>query len=60
MTAKLTLEGLHVGNPVKNVAADQFDRPSSFEERRRQQIATHAFPTTSIGSFPQTAGLHSF
>ncbi len=44
------------GNPVKNVAADQFNRPSSFEERRKQQIATHAFPTTSIGSFPQTAG----
>ena len=25
-----------------------------FEQRRDSQIKTHAFPTTSIGSFPQT------
>jgi hypothetical protein len=44
------------GNPVNNVAEDQFNRPEEFEKRRSQQISFHAFPTTSIGSFPQTAG----
>ena len=28
--------------------------PQPFEQRRDSQIKTHAFPTTSIGSFPQT------
>jgi len=44
-----------VGNPVNNVPEDQFNRPEEFEKRRSQQISFHAFPTTSIGSFPQTA-----
>ena len=43
-------------NTAKDVAEDQFDRPENFETRRPKQINTHAFPTTSIGSFPQTAG----
>ncbi len=35
---------------------DMFVRPEGFEERRAKQHQTHAFPTTTIGSFPQTAG----
>ena len=46
----------HTGNTAKDVAEDQFDRPEDFETRRPKQVNTHAFPTTSIGSFPQTAG----
>lgn len=30
-------------------------RPESFEERRPKQPTFHAFPTSTIGSFPQTA-----
>ena len=41
---------------MKNVPDSQFNRPEPFEKRRGKQISTHAFPTTSIGSFPQTAG----
>lgn len=33
-----------------------FNRPEDFKTRRPKQIKTPPFPTTSIGSFPQTAG----
>ena len=45
---------------MNNVPEEQFNRPEAFEKRRSQQISFHAFPTTSIGSFPQTAGDPSF
>jgi hypothetical protein len=32
-----------------------FDRPEPYEARRAKQVVTRAFPTTTIGSFPQTA-----
>lgn len=35
------------------------DRSVGFEERRAQQIKTRAYPTTSIGSFPQTTSTFS-
>ncbi|KAG2448374.1 hypothetical protein HYH02_006956 [Chlamydomonas schloesseri] len=37
------------------IAAEWFSRPQSFEARREQQPQFHDFPTTTIGSFPQTA-----
>ncbi|KAK9846062.1 hypothetical protein WJX84_008883 [Apatococcus fuscideae] len=43
-----------VGNPVANLDKGLFSRPSTFKERRSSQIKTRAFPTTTIGSFPQT------
>lgn len=51
------MDGCCAGNPVKNVPEADFNRPEPFEQRRGKQISTDAFPTTSIGSFPQTAGL---
>lgn len=36
--------------------AEMFIRSEPYELRRDKQIQTHAFPTTTIGSFPQTAG----
>lgn len=33
-----------------------FERSEDFETRRPKQIAMPAFPTTTIGSFPQTNG----
>jgi hypothetical protein len=35
---------------------DMFARPEPYEQRRGKQIRTPAFPTTTIGSFPQTPG----
>ena len=46
-----------VANPTANVDAALFVRELPFEQRRDAQIKTVAFPTTSIGSFPQTAEL---
>lgn len=37
-----------------NVPKEMFDRPLPFDKRRDQQIPMPAFPTTTIGSFPQT------
>ena len=33
-----------------------FSRSEAFETRRPKQVAMPAFPTTTIGSFPQTNG----
>ena len=35
-----------------------FNRSEDFETRSPKQIAMPAFPTTTIGSFPQTSGAH--
>ena len=43
-----------VANPVADIEKSKFVRELPFDERRDSQIKTHAFPTTSIGSFPQT------
>lgn len=37
-----------------NIPKEMFDRPEPFEKRREAQVSTPAFPTTTIGSFPQT------
>ena len=34
-----------------------FSRSEDFETRRPKQVAMPAFPTTTIGSFPQTNGV---
>lgn len=35
-----------------------FERPEDYETRRAKQVEMPAFPTTTIGSFPQTIGAH--
>lgn len=36
------------------IPKEMFDRPEEFDKRRNAQVPTPAFPTTTIGSFPQT------
>ncbi|KAG2442603.1 hypothetical protein HXX76_002688 [Chlamydomonas incerta] len=38
-----------------NIAEELFSRPQPYDVRRGQQLQLHPFPTTTIGSFPQTA-----
>lgn len=38
-----------------NIQPAMFARPEPFATRRDKQVATPAFPTSTIGSFPQTA-----
>ncbi|GBF92667.1 hypothetical protein Rsub_05036 [Raphidocelis subcapitata] len=40
---------------VQEIPRSMFDRAERFEERRAKQLQFPPFPTTSIGSFPQTA-----
>ena len=42
------------GPGAKAIPADYFQRPAPFAARRPQQPQFPAFPTTTIGSFPQT------
>ena len=42
---------------TSNLAADMFHRSEPYASRRSKQVAFHAFPTTTIGSFPQTAAI---
>ncbi len=44
-----------LSDPTHNLDAGLFKRPEAFEARRGKQPQFPAFPTTSIGSFPQTA-----
>lgn len=44
-----------VGRRVASVTEPDRRRSSPYAERRRQQLALPDFPTTTIGSFPQTA-----
>lgn len=44
-------------NPVSNIEQKLFSRSEKFADRITQQIKTHAFPTSSIGSFPQTPSI---
>ncbi len=43
-----------VANPTADVPAAKFVRELPFDKRRDSQVKMPAFPTTSIGSFPQT------
>lgn len=45
------------GNPVSDIEQKLFSRPQKFADRIPQQLKTHAFPTSSIGSFPQTPAI---
>lgn len=51
-----------VHNKVKNLKKEDFIRKEPFEERYKSQmekLALEAFPTTTIGSFPQTKELRA-
>jgi len=43
-----------VAERVKNLKERDFHRPSTYAERRPKQLHLPLFPTTTIGSFPQT------
>ena len=43
-------------DPKEQIAENLFGRSQDFKARRGSQIQTVEFPTTTIGSFPQTAG----
>ena len=45
------------GDPQAGLDKKLFTRSEPFEKRRDTQIKTPPFPTTTIGSFPQTAGV---
>lgn len=44
-------------DPKEAIAENLFNRSEDFKARRAKQIQTPDFPTTTIGSFPQTAGV---
>lgn len=46
-----------VDNPVSDIEQKLFSRSQEFASRIPQQLKTHAFPTSSIGSFPQTPAI---
>ncbi len=46
-------------DPKEAIAENLFNRSEEFKARRSKQIQTPDFPTTTIGSFPQTPGAHS-
>jgi len=53
-----TYTGAPSASPTaKSIPADYFQRPAPFAERRPQQPQFPAFPTTTIGSFPQTPAI---
>ena len=43
-------------DPKEAIEEAKFSRSEPFKTRRAKQIQTVDFPTTTIGSFPQTAG----
>ena len=43
-------------DPKEQIEEKLFHRSQEFKTRREAQIQTVEFPTTTIGSFPQTAG----
>ena len=45
-------------DPKEAIAENLFNRSEEFKARRAKQIQTPDFPTTTIGSFPQTPGNH--
>lgn len=44
-----------MADPSLSLERGLFDRPEPYEVRRPKHVVTRAFPTTTIGSFPQTA-----
>ncbi len=44
---------------LNDLSADSFVREAPFEQRRGDQITLPPFPTTTIGSFPQTSAVRS-
>ena len=48
-------EEIHLGHPTNSFSSISLDRHSPFFERKnKQQLFLPVFPTTTIGSFPQT------
>ena len=47
---------MRADDPKEQIAENLFNRSQEFKSRRGSQIKTVEFPTTTIGSFPQTAG----
>jgi 5-methyltetrahydropteroyltriglutamate--homocysteine methyltransferase len=52
-----TYSGAPAEGASKALAADLFRRPVAYAVRRPQQPQFPAFPTTTIGSFPQTPAI---
>ncbi|PNW85318.1 hypothetical protein CHLRE_03g180750v5 [Chlamydomonas reinhardtii] len=48
-------QGKGVEDHTADIPAEWFSRPKPYDVRREQQLQLPAFPTTTIGSFPQTA-----
>ena len=46
----------YADDPKEKIEESLFNRSQEFKARRKSQIQTVDFPTTTIGSFPQTAG----
>ncbi|MBF2014169.1 MAG: 5-methyltetrahydropteroyltriglutamate--homocysteine S-methyltransferase [Rivularia sp. T60_A2020_040] len=46
---------LEVQTKLKNLKTDEFERALPYSERITQQLPLPPFPTTTIGSFPQTS-----
>ncbi|CAL8468951.1 g8492 [Coccomyxa elongata] len=55
--ASLTAALPTVNDPKEAIAENLFNRSEDFKARRAKQIQTPDFPTTTIGSFPQTPEL---
>lgn len=53
-------QGKGVEDHTADIPAEWFSRPKPYDVRREQQLQLPAFPTTTIGSFPQTAGARVF
>ena len=47
---------MRADDPKEQISEDLFNRSQEFKSRRGSQIQMVDFPTTTIGSFPQTAG----
>lgn len=46
-------------NRLNGLGPGSFERQSHFDQRRKAQVGLPPFPTTTIGSFPQTAAIRS-
>lgn len=50
---------VEAGQRLNELTPNWFQRKSSYEQRRKAQISLPPFPTTTIGSFPQTPEIRS-
>ncbi|MEO0014239.1 MAG: hypothetical protein RLZZ535_2628 [Cyanobacteriota bacterium] len=52
--SKFSLANQSVRDRLQSLTTKDFDRSLPYQERIKQQVQLPAFPTTTIGSFPQT------